>query len=211
MDPENVSQEAKILETLKKNSPIIALIVIGLGFISYGIFDYIKPKESSFEFSSNEEVKGVEVTSSEIRNISVDIQGEVKSPGVYELKDGARIKDALLAAGGLSSNADSDYVSKRINQAQKLADGQKIYIPAVGEDTSNLVLSTNLASSESQSGLTGINSASKSKLEALPKIGPVTADKIIAARPYAALEELVSKKAVTQKVFEEIKALIDLN
>ena len=51
------------------------------------------------------------------------------NPGVYELKNTDRIDDALVAAGGLSGEADRDWVEINLNKAEKLYDGQKIYIP----------------------------------------------------------------------------------
>ena len=56
-----------------------------------------------------------------------------------------------------------------------------------------------------------MNSSKQLKLEELPKIGPVTAQKIISGRPYGDLSELVSKKTLSQKTFDAIKDLIDLN
>lgn len=128
--------------------------------------------------------------------IKADVEGAVVSPGVYELKVNSRIQDLLIKAGGLSIEADREYVSKNINLAQKLSDGAKIYIPSVGESSSNL---SNL------SHLININQASARDLESLPGVGPATSAKIISGRPYQTTEELISKKAVGKAVFEKIK------
>ena len=66
--------------------------------------------------------------------VVVDVAGAVVSPSVVRLDDGARVEDAITAAGGLADNAD---VSS-INRAAVLHDGEKIYIPSEGEDTSAL-------------------------------------------------------------------------
>ena len=183
-----------------------------------GVFQYLASKSDSsdIEFISSEnqttDVKGVSTTN----KISVDVEGKVLHPGVYTLSEGARIKDALIAAGGLSSSADRVYVSKHLNQAQKVIDGGKIYIPALGEvktanisvDTNTMEMSNSSASTVESIGMININTASESELDALPKVGPVTAKKIISARPYSNINELVSKKILGQKTFEGLKEKI---
>jgi competence protein ComEA len=130
----------------------------------------------------------------------------VVNPGVYELPGRSRVEDAIVAAGGLTSEADEERIALTLNRAANLVDGAKLYIPKTGESTAP-VTSYNL---ESQSPLVHINFASQSELEALPGVGPVTAQKIIAGRPYQTLDELVSKKAVGQSLFEKIKPQLAL-
>lgn len=136
--------------------------------------------------------------------ISIDVSGSVKSPGVYRLKMGSRIEQAVEAAGGFSENANQEYISKYINLAQNLVDGTKVYIPKIGEQGSSSGQAGSV-SGESSAASVNINSASQAELEALPGIGPVTASKIISDRPYQSIEELLSKKIVSKSVFEKIK------
>ena len=131
----------------------------------------------------------------------VHVDGAVIAPGVYKVTADARVEDAIRSAGGM--NADADLT--RINLASKLSDGQKVYVARIGE-----VLSGSLGTTSSQSTLISINNASSAELDKLPGIGPATAAKIIAARPYSSLEELVSKKAVSSSVYEKLKDLIAL-
>lgn len=144
--------------------------------------------------------------------IRVDIAGEVLAPGVYEMEEGSRIIDALGAAGGLSAEADREYLSKNLNQAAKLVDGSKIYIPSVGETNSAKSSSlSHLSSLSNLSDLSGfrkminLNTASQKELEALPGVGPVTAEKIIAGRPYQAIEELKNRKIMGTSLYEKLK------
>ena len=65
--------------------------------------------------------------------IKIDVSGAVANPGVYELSEDGRVEDALTAAGGLSGEADRDWVAKNLNLAAKLSDGDKLYIPKVEE------------------------------------------------------------------------------
>ena len=121
------------------------------------------------------------------------------NPGVYELEGGKRINDALVAAGGLAAGADREWVEKNINRSSLLIDGQKIYIPRQQQKQ------LGGQAAEVKSNLININTASESQLDTLSGIGPVTAGKIINNRPYSQIEELTSKKVVSQKVFDQIK------
>lgn len=133
--------------------------------------------------------------------LAVDIEGAVINPGVYQLPAGARVEDAIAVAGGLSDEADEERIAGSINRAAKLSDGAKLYIPKKGDAASPVGDLGNLLN---------INSASASDLEALPGIGLVTAKKIIDGRPYQTLEELVSKKAISQSLFEKLKEQLSL-
>jgi competence protein ComEA len=212
---EKPSRQEFIIQFVKKNLLFIGLISFGVLLMILGFFQYLASKNqtSDIQFTSNNnqttDVKGVQTTA----KISVDVEGKVLHPGVYSLPEGSRIQDALIAAGGMSSSADRVYISKHLNQAQKIVDGGKIYIPATGEiQTTNIPAQSepvnfisDASSSEGISGLININSATEGQLDSLPKVGPVTAKKIIAGRPYGIIEELVSKKVLGQKTFDGLK------
>jgi competence protein ComEA len=141
---------------------------------------------------------------SEPKTILVDVEGAVVKPGVYKLPVESRIQDGLIAAGGLSAKADREYVAKTLNLAIKLTDGTKIFIPTLGEPTgSEPVLGATTVGATN--ALINVNTASESQLDSLPGIGPVTAQKIISGRPYGSLDELLSKKIVSAKVYAQIK------
>lgn len=152
----------------------------------------------------------------------VDVSGEVVSPGVYTLSSASRVEDALKAAGGVTESADPNYLSKSLNLAQKISDGMKIYIPKASEalqlssgqaGSSGIVTGISHATSGVDSDIASvinINAASLSDLEKLPKVGPVTAQKIIDKRPYSSIEELYTKKAVNKSAYEEIKEMVSV-
>ena len=157
--------------------------------------------------------------------IIVDIEGAVTKPGVITVQSGSRVEDVISMAGGLRKDADSIYISQSVNRAMKVVDGMKIYIPSISDTShNNTCTSSNGTNDVAQSCYNGatvgkssqnatvisINMGSKEQLDSLPGVGPVTAQKIIDNRPYQTLEELVSKKAVGQSVFEKIKQQIDL-
>lgn len=198
-----------------KNLLFVGLISIGVLLLAVGIFQYLSSKktvdEATFIPAASKDVAGQTTN----KQISVDVEGSVQNPGVYKLDSEARVQDALVASGGMSSKADREYVSKHFNLAQKLTDGAKVYIPQKGEQA-NAVLSANDQASGGSSSLStnsvgdnssliNINTASPDTLDTLPKVGPVTAQKIIAGRPYGSINELISKKILTQKTFDGLK------
>lgn len=148
-----------------------------------------------------------------VKTIFVDISGSVQKPDVYELPENSRLRDGLVAAGGLSESANRDYFAQNYNLARLLQDGEKIYVPSMNDKTliagSGVNNAGSIVAQTSQSGSTGgkinINTGSSSDLDRLPGVGPVTAGKIIDGRPYASVDELLSKKSVTKSVFEKIK------
>lgn len=135
----------------------------------------------------------------------VDVAGAVIKPGVYELKAGARINEALIAAGGLGEEADREWVEKNLNLAAKVTDGQKIYIPSEGETEKVAPLQGKGTTLMTRLDLVNINTASSAELDTLWGVGEATAKKIIDSRPYGAVEELLTKKAVKNNVYEAIK------
>lgn len=182
-----------ILPILDKYKLSLALAFLGLVLILGGVFASghkkdakVYPKSSLIESQ---------------KLISVDVSGAVNNPGVYQLIESTRIEDAVKAAGGFAESANDEYISKYINLAQKLVDGSKIYIPAVGE-TVSIPQGGQAAGAVSK---ININTATQSELESLSGVGPVTASKIISARPYQKIEELLEKKVVGKSVFEKIK------
>jgi competence protein ComEA len=149
----------------------------------------------------------------------VHVVGAVKTPGVYALPQGSRIKDAIQSAGGFLADADQ----KALNLAAFVEDGQRISAPFLqplsasdtlnpGVDRSTQIDPGALDATPITTGLLDINSASQEELETLPGIGPVTAMAIIAYRqengPFATIEDIQSVSGIGPKTFEKIKDLI---
>lgn len=174
----------------------IALSLVGLVLILGGVFasDITKQQPKAFPKESIVDTQKI---------ISIDVSGAVKKSGVYQLKEGSRIEDAVLAAGGFSEQASQEYIAKYLNMAQKLVDGSKVYVPVEGEQ--GTVNQAGVVAGVNTQAKVNINTASSAELEALPGIGAVTAEKIISSRPYQGVEDLLSKKVVGKSVFEKIK------
>ncbi|MCL4386770.1 ComEA family DNA-binding protein [Patescibacteria group bacterium] len=189
----------RLLEFIKNNLISVLLGLFGFILISYGLISLSASQNSSenLDLETSNELDSKESTNS----IKVDVEGAVLHPGVYSFSSDARYKDALVAAGGLSAKADRAYVSKAINLAQKLKDGEKVYVAFEGSAPAATVLN---------SGTININMATESELDSLPGIGKVTALKIIQGRPYSQIEDLTSKKIISQSVFEKIKDSISV-
>ena len=146
--------------------------------------------------------------------VYVDVDGAVASPGVYRLKDGARVAQAIDAAGGLTPEADVT----GLNRASKVADGQKIYVPKVGEQQANAsgggsddsAVSTSGVSDSA--GLVNINTASAAELQTLSGIGPSMAQSIIDERTkngaFASVDDLMRVSGIGEKKLAKIKDCI---
>ena len=137
--------------------------------------------------------------------IYVHICGAVINPGVYQVPAGTRVYQALELAGGSSDDA---YLSG-INLADKLADGQKVYIPAEGENAEG-ILSTD--SGGVQSVMVNINTASEAELMTLPGIGQSRAKDIINYRVknglFESIDDIMKVSGIKEAAFEKIKDLI---
>jgi competence protein ComEA len=143
--------------------------------------------------------------------IVVDVSGAVARPGIVELPAGSRIADAIDAAGGFASDADLTAASE-INLAQALVDGQQVRVPRTGEGTASAPNASAAAAGAGggSSGLVNVNTATPEELEALPGIGAVTVQKIVAARqerPFSSLQEMVDRGVIHRGQLEDIMEL----
>ncbi len=135
--------------------------------------------------------------------IEVYVSGAVQKPGVYPLHEGDRIEDALNAAGGATSDADTG----SLNLALRLRDQDHIVVPREGESSAASSGSTPFAGQTID-----INSATAQELDALPGIGEVYSQRIVDSRDaegsFHRPEELVERKILPQATFDKIKDLI---
>ena len=138
-------------------------------------------------------------------DIYVHICGAVINPGVYQVPVGTRVYQALDLAGGSSDDA---YLSG-INLADKLADGQKVYIPAEGENAEGIL---SIDSGGVQSVMININTASEAELMTLPGIGQSRAKDIINYRVknglFESIDDIMKVSGIKEAAFEKSKDLI---
>lgn len=242
-----------LIRGLHTRWPQLVVVVFGLVCISIG-FSYVYSVPDSIMVEADEEKMSTAVEaynssesseaervsnalekvispidkeySEQTQTITVDVEGAVMSPGVVTLQPGARVADAIVAAGGLSKQAHARYVQRMINQSSPVGDAEKIYIPyldevvdappgmASQEEMSQQVTDQPTDNQEvnnttSSQGVS-INEASVEELDALPGIGQSRAEAIIKGRPYASIEDLRTRKVVTASVYDQIESLISL-
>ena len=144
--------------------------------------------------------------------VVVDVQGGVAEPGVRELPEGSRVADAIAAAGGYAMDADLEAAAASINLAQPLVDGGQVRVPRIGEGAAAAGPADPGPGSDGSGGggIVNLNSATPEELEALPGIGPVTVQKIVAARqerPFASLEDAVQRGVINRGQLEDLQGL----
>ena len=143
----------------------------------------------------------------------VDVTGAVEKPGLYRMVSGARVGDAIEAAGGFSPRVDAERVGSELNLAATLTDGAQVRVPSRDDEPAGGGPGGGGAGGGGggRGDLVDLNKASQSELEALPGIGPVTATKIIEARsqsPFRTVDELRERGLVGEKTFEALKTLV---
>ena len=177
-----------------------AIISIGLIAILIASFFALASRGQSVEAS--EPLQKIVVQGD--NSLLVHVVGKVLRPGVYPMVSGARVNDAIAAAGGALTGVDLS----EINLARKVVDGEQIYI-GIESFTKNSSGSTRVGS-----GKININRANASQFESLPKIGPVIAKRIMDYRKlngqFAALEDIQKVTGIGAKTFARIKDRITL-
>jgi len=182
-----------------------ALVAVGLGgwlIVSSGL-----PQPAAEEVLDPFGDASISPTAGASEIIVVDVEGAVLRPGIIELSAGSRVADAVAAAGGYSATADLAAAAAQVNLAATLRDGQQIVVPVIGATAGG-------GSASGSGGLVDLNTASADELDALPGIGPVTVEKIVAARseqPFSSLNEMVTRKVLTNAQVDKIRDLVTLD
>lgn len=169
------------------------LLVVGLGVAAY---QGMRPEVASAPLAA-------EVVTPLIR---VQVSGQVRQPGLYELPKGSRVIEGLLKAGGVTSKADVG----ALNLSRILEDGEKIHVPRQGESAPSQPPGTSSADAKLPAPPVSINRATLEELMTLPGIGEKKAKSIIQGRPYRSLEDLARAKGFGKKTIERLKPHLTL-
>ena len=182
----------------------VLLLLVGVG----GLFS---KKEEAVEDVTVVETtmlaEKTEVSTTQEAVIFVDIKGAVKNPGVYQMKAGDRVKDALDAAGGLTGEADS----QKVNLAQRVEDQMVIVVPKVGEEATEIPAGVT-SKEASKDGSVNINTATVEELKTLKGVGEKKAEAIIEYRKkngsFKTKEDLMKVRGIGKKLFESFQERI---
>lgn len=186
----------------------LALVALVVALVSVAVRG--RATEGLFRGQGGIEIKRAETASEKAEEepqeepvtLVVHVDGMVGMPGVYELAEGARVSDAVAAAGGLSEGADTS----SLNLAAPLADGEKVHVPAEGEEV------TTSSGGASSGDLVNLNNASVEQLDELPGVGEATARAIIEDReangPFTTPEDLMRVSGIGEKKFAKLEGMI---
>jgi competence protein ComEA len=195
-------EPAQVLVTPPKEAinPILKLVVFAV--LITGVLVWLnRPSSASIPEVATPGIPisnsaDVPVVNQGIDQIVVDVKGDVLTPGLVTLSAGARVADAIAAAGGVIPSADVT----GINLAERLSDGQMIFIG----NAQSLELSSDPR--------INLNLATETDLDSLPGVGPVMAGRIIAWREsnqrFHSVEELQEVPGIGPKVFANLKPLV---
>ena len=182
----------------------VLLLLVGVG----GLFS--KKEEAVEEVTVVETTvlaEKTEVSTTQEAVIFVDIKGAVKNPGVYQMKSGDRVKDALDAAGGLTDEADS----QKVNLAQRVEDQMVIVVPKVGEEVTEIPAGVT-SKEAAKDGKVNINTATVEELKTLKGVGEKKAEAIIEYRKkngsFQTKEDLMKVRGIGKKLFESFQERI---
>lgn len=155
------------------------------------------------------------VTGTTVPEVVVHVAGAVVRPGVHTLSAGARVVDAVDAAGGLNAAADQT----RVNLAALVSDGERVYVPTVGEQAPPPVATGAGEPGENPAQAGGgegapvdINTATEADLDELPGVGPATAAAIIEHRQsiggFTSVDQLLDVRGIGEAKLEQLRPLV---
>ncbi len=140
--------------------------------------------------------------------VMVHVAGAVVEPGVYELRSDARVRDAIVAAGGPNDAADWN----ALNLAAPIVDGSKLYVPVVGEEVPAELASVPVPATASTPSPIDVNAATAAELESLPGVGPATATAIVTERersgPFLDVDDLERVPGIGPAKVEALRELV---
>jgi competence protein ComEA len=193
----------------------IGAIIAGAGLLAHSFLVAPQPTEPAAELAALElpagDVFGAldapteNMEATPAADVLVYVSGAVAAPDVYRLPAEARVKDLVLAAGGLAADADME----RVNLAAPLSDGEHVTVPRIGAVTDEPAQASDDGAT---GGLLDINAASAEELDALPGIGPAIAARIVEQReangPFKTVEDLQEVKGIGAALFAKIAPLV---
>lgn len=205
--PENTKTDATVASSRRAGSRVLLVAAAVLVAASAGAALFVASKPAG-EMLVASDSSGSPGPTASATTMVVEVAGAVAHPGVYSLSQGSRVADAIKAAGGYSPDVDPRQAEMQLNLAALIQDAQLIRVPRKSDSTAS---GASPGPRASNGGLLDLNTATVEQLDTLPGIGPVTAQKIVAAReqqPFRKPDDLVTRKVVSAAVLAKIRTLI---
>lgn len=220
-----------------KYKKIIFLLLLLAGCAATSLLSSDKEEPApaaSFSSAGVQSAGGQRSGKTQGKTIRVQVSGAVLEPGIYDLPADSRAEAAIVAAGGLTENADTE----RVNMVRKLRDGMLLKVPALkagsgkkaaqraaGAGVSGNAVNASAknaadkrggskVSAQGSAGRVRINSASVSELQSLPGVGPALAQRIIAERSrgrFASAEDLLRVSGIGKAKLEKMRAYVEVD
>ena len=180
---------------------VVVVLLVALGItVVVGI---VQSGTSSPEVVPLEEASGVAGEDVSAGVLYVHVSGAVARPGLYRLEGGARLVDAVAAAGGFAEDADE----AGVNLARPLSDGEQIVVPVVGQAPP----AASAGGGTTADARVNLNTATVAELDTLPRVGPAIAQRIIDWRTsngrFSAVDDLLSVPGIGEKMLESLRPL----
>ncbi len=213
-------------ELMQRKALVVAafLFALGAGLIGQTVLERLTPPvvqpgpaEAATEFIDDafaddlvdRDTSERTATPTKVAFIVAYVSGAVRAPDVYQLPVGARVKDLVVAAGGLSDDADIE----RINLAAPIADGQHVRVPWIGDATIVAEAPPDERDAGAGSGkLLDLNRATVAELDALPGIGAVLANRIVEWReregPFQSVDDLGKVDGIGPALLAKLAPLV---
>jgi competence protein ComEA len=213
-------------ELMQRKALVVAalLFALGAGILGQAVLERLTPQgaqpgpavaatafigDAFTEDIVDQEVSERTPTPTSVAFIVAYVSGAVRAPDVYQLPTGARVKDLVLAAGGLSDDADIE----RINLAAPVTDGQHVRVPWIGDGTTVTAATSDESSAGASSGgLLDLNRATAAELDALPGIGKVLAGRIVEWReregPFQSIDDLGKVEGIGPALLAKLAPLV---
>ena len=208
MSGESVRDRLGSLSRAELGGLALLVAVLFAGAVLWYVRSLPKPIQVRAE-PAGEEALAPTAQSPSPQLVLVDVAGWVRRPGVYEFTLGARVVDAIEAAGGARPGA----ALHSLNLAAPLADGVQILVPREGEVPA-VGTPDGAVSGGATAGTVNVNTASATELETLPGVGEVIAQRIIDHRtangPFSSIEELLDVSGIGEATFEAMRELVSV-
>ena len=200
----------KVLSIISGVLAVIVIILVGRGMMAS------PTKEKVMVTNAVNTTRVEETTTMMPQNCYVDIKGEVRRPGVYEISCESRIQEVIKKAGGFTEEADEI----KINLAQKISDQMQIIVPnlnskqegGVTEGNSEKGNLSNTTPSNLKQGTVNINTATLEELQTIKGIGKKKAEAILQYRKehgaFRTKEDLLQVKGIGKKALEAIESQV---